>query len=194
MDTLWKRCSSDYNRFIQRFRRFHKCKIHYIRTIESHQDCYPHIHAVLQFPMSLSVDNARYLDRQLFREWEKLWTFGHTDFEPVESKSGGILYITKYVSKGSTSKTIWKKVYALQKSKRSLDSTSKTAPVIVTPDLMQNPALTVSEIIDAPKSVKTAYFCKKHKIRQCSWSRGFVFPVLRERSEQTKNVNLSNFI
>lgn len=160
LDSAWEQTNTNFNRYIQKFRRQSAGnEIQYIRTVEAHLDSYPHIHTILQFHSPISVDNARYFDPTLYRKWKQLWTFGISDYQPPRSSRLPILYLIKYISKGNTTKTIWKKMFA-----------NATA----TADSKPSPAPSVKVVTTTP----TQEFCKKYNIKQCTWSRKFTFPVL----------------
>ncbi len=108
----WEQVSSDFNRYLQRFRRSHNEKIQYLRVVEQHKDLYPHIHIIIQFPnASIRVRDSRWFDRRIYQTWKALWKRGHSDYQkPRRSKIGTISYIMKYLIKNTTSKTIWKKI------------------------------------------------------------------------------------
>lgn len=168
MVQTWSKLGTDFNRYIQKYRRFHNLPIQYVRAVEAHADSYPHIHIILQFPTSISVSDARYFDKILYSRWKQLWSFGLSDYQPPRSKRLPILYLIKYISKSNhTYKTLWKKL--LQTS----------APVTATSDSQQSHVTSVehSSTVDI-KFVTTDLLCKKHKIKQLTWSRGFKFPVL----------------
>jgi len=165
-DLCWRKTSIDFNRFIQRVRRLHKCEVQYIRVVEAHRDSYPHLHAVIQFPTSISVSNARRFDNVLYAKWKQLWTSGLSDIKPVESQQGSILYLMKYISKGATSKNVWKKCYSVYNASVK---DSKVLPSTYTPAKSTNVSVPLTP---------TQQLCEQYKIKQMSWSRGFVFPIL----------------
>lgn len=179
MDTAWKQVSKDFNRFIQRFRRLHNVQVQYIRTIEAHNDSYPHLHAVLQLPASLTITNARYFDRELFKKWKQLWTSGLSDYRPPNPKQQSpVLYIVKYISKSSSSyRTVWKKLLRNVSPVASSSSTSNEKPKSV--ELANSQACEITS--DSVKFATTLLFCKQHKLRPVTWSRGFIFPAIPKR-------------
>nr|AGG39820.1 replication-associated protein [Diporeia sp. associated circular virus] len=165
-DICWQNANNHFNRYIQKLRRLHNSNVQYVRCIEAHEDFYPHFHAVLQFPKVLTVSDARYFDRILYQQWKQLWTSGLSDFQHPRSKQKPILYLIKYISKGATLNTLWKKCYPVPSvpvsSSLPLSSCSIPVPNISTDALSP-----------------TQQLCKKHKIKQLTWSRGFKFPVLK---------------
>ena len=129
LSSRWDTVSKDYNRYIQRVRRFHLCKVQYLRVVESHSDGYPHIHIIMQMPDArIRVDNSRYFDRKLYQHWKSLWPHGHSDYQrPRRRGAGRIGYLLKYLTKNATSKTIWKKVFA------PIADVPSSSPIMVTP-------------------------------------------------------------
>lgn len=169
MGETWSKLGINFNRFIQKYRRLHKLPIQYIRTVEAHADTYPHIHIILQFPDArISVDNARYFDSVLYRKWKQLWTFGLSDYQPPRNTRQPILYLIKYISKEThTYKTLWKKMLPPADATVIKDGHGPIhAPTVQ--DTTTN---------------KTLELCKTYKVKQLSWSRGFVFPSLARRPE-----------
>ena len=73
---------------------------------------YPHIHAILQFSDArIRVQNARYFDRRLYKEWKNRWKHGLSDVQPPRGSGTHVLaYVLKYCLKNATSATVWKKV------------------------------------------------------------------------------------
>lgn len=167
VDGTWEIANTNFNRYIQRLRRSHSGNpIQYIRTIEAHQDSYPHFHAILQFYTPISVDNARYFDNVLYRTWKQLWNCGLADYQPPRAQQRPILYLIKYISKDTpTYKTLWKKLLR------------ETVHVTVTQDSQQS-HVTTAEPYSTPKRDLTLEYCKKFKIKQLTWSRKFIFPTL----------------
>ncbi len=108
----WKTISSDFNRYLQRFRRLHNEEIQYLRVIEQHKDLYPHIHIIIQFPnATIRVRDSRWFDKRIYQTWKTLWKRGHSDYQkPRRNKIGTISYIMKYLVKNTTAKTVWKKI------------------------------------------------------------------------------------
>ncbi len=146
----WKTVSSDFNRYLQRFRRSHNEKIQYLRVVERHKDLYPHIHIIIQFPdASIRVRDFRWFDRRIYQTWKALWKRGHSDYQkPRRNKIGTISYMMKYLLKNTTRKTIWKKLLA----STSTQTGEKTYSTVTT----------VNDIS-----------CHIHNVKLCTWSRGF---------------------
>lgn len=178
-----------WNRYIQRIRRLHGSSVGYLRTVEAHQDLYPHIHAVLDFgSATIRVDNAKFFDKNLYASWKAQWLCGHSDYQRPYSRgaSNSLLYIIKYISKASTKKTIWQKLYAnvsdRDVKRNSLSIPPQTHKVPVSPasnsDAQNTNALTTQPLMDNP----SLFFCKQFKIKQCTWSRNFTFPRLQPKS------------
>lgn len=171
----WKRVTKDYNRFFQKFRRLHRGGCEYIRTIECHADNYPHLHAVIQFKHGILVSNGRYFDEDLFKKWKTFWECGHTDFQaPYAGSQYPVLYIVKYISKNGSLKTLWKRYYSAHPVKDT-----SVLPVA------QNTVATSthSSVIKNTETLNpSTFFCKQFKIKQCSWSRNFEFPVKHPQS------------
>lgn len=174
--STWERVNNDFNRYVQRLRRLHNSRVQYLRVIEAHEDNYPHIHAILRFPVVLTVYNSRYYDRVLYSKWRGLWKCGYSDFKPPYGHSrSALLYITKYMLKGtSSSRTFWKRYFT-----ELNPSSSKPIEVQGNPNASD---LDVSEEylppIVAVKQKILLDFCKRFKVKQLSWSRQFFHPSI----------------
>ncbi len=110
VDACWQRANDDFNRYIQRLRRLHTNEVQYLRTIEAHNDGYPHFHAVLRFPTVLTITNGRYVDKALYKRWKHIWVRGLSDHQVPRSRQSPIAYIIKYTTKNS-GVNIWKRYY-----------------------------------------------------------------------------------
>lgn len=182
---LWARVARDWNRYIQRIRRLHGCSVGYLRTVEAHEDLYPHLHAILDFGhATIRVENVKFFDNSLYASWKNQWLFGHSDYQrPYSGKSSTpLLYILKYISKHSTKKTICRKVFT-QNTVQSRDAKkSSELPTQLKPNasLATNSvaAKNVPTLMDNPSS----FFCHQFKIKQCTWSRNFTFPHYQPKS------------
>lgn len=177
----WESVSSDFNRYVQRIRRLHGSRVQYLRTVEAHEDSYPHIHAILRFKDVIAVDNVRYFDRALFRQWKSLWIRGLSDYQPpLQRTRSPLLYIIKYVTKGSpTLKTLWKKYYALNVQPSTESETTATQQSSAeSVELGSEPTMT-EELPEKMK--KTVNLCRTHKIKQLSWSREFFDKIPDQR-------------
>lgn len=173
MDICWKTISSDFNRFCQKIRRLHSSNIQYIRTVEAHEDGYPHLHAIFQFPIVLRITNTRFFDRQLYLKWKSLWTRGHSDFKVPEHSRHPIIYIVKYISKDTpTHKTLWKKMLDASSVDKTLGSNQGQKATPTSAKLAPEPTFPIT------KRDLTLENCQKYKIKQLSWSRNFEFPNL----------------
>lgn len=161
MEDSWRTASKDFNRYVQRLRRLHTGNsVQYLRTIEAHSDSYPHWHTILQFQSPISVSNVRYFDNVLYRKWKQLWTLGLSDYQPPLSGRNPVIYVIKYITKNShTHKTIWKKLLV---------------NVTATKD-----GLGSLPVLDVQETITPAWleYLKKYRIKQCTWSRDFVFPA-----------------
>lgn len=153
----WQRVSKDYNRYLQKLRRLHNCKIEYLRVVEQHKDSYPHVHALLQYPSAqLRIENHKFFDSTLYKKWKSLWTHGHSDYQkPKRSGSGTISYLMKYLLKNQTAKTIWKKLLPVQ---ISTPQAVKTAPI---------------ETLNAKIEKILAHPTHLNGVKLASWSRNF---------------------
>lgn len=130
-DDTWHRVPRDFNRFLQKVRRT-TGHVEYLRCTERHKDGYPHMHVLLQYRdvyFSNSYRGRTYLPRPLFDSLKLCWTQGHTDYQVPRRKGlGTVGYILKYISKGTSSKTVWRKVLG-QRSATTVDPLmSLTAP------------------------------------------------------------------
>ncbi len=167
-ELLWDSCSKDFNRTIQRLRRLHCCKVQYLRTLEAHKDGFPHIHTLLQFPSAqIRVSNQKYIDRLLYDRWKASWPHGLSDFQiPRRQRIGQIRYILKYISKNSTSKTIWKRISSVTPVTKSIPSESSPTPAPV--ESLKN--VVTKDTYNSDMSPNPTHF-RKQKL--CSWSRDF---------------------
>ena len=183
----WKQCSKDFNRFIQKLRRYHRDKIEYLRVVEQHKDQFPHIHVLLQFTrISIQVRDNRWFDREMYKRWKGLWTHGLSDFQtPKKSRLGTLSYLLKYMNKNTTSKTLWKKVYAntVENSDQKEDSSTSSK--------MDVGAKKTTETESKGKTVVTNPIYL-HGIKLLSWSRNFNFSVFRP-NESSPNLSLKTF-
>lgn len=185
-ECTWQRTSKDFNRFIQKLRRLHcDTQIAYLRTIESHKDGYPHIHVLLQHPSAvIRVSNSKYFDRTLYQKWKGLWSHGLSDFQAPRRKEDSIKYILKYITKSSTTKTIWKKLYSGHGDLHRSANLAKNPQTTTTPDsyLVEEGQLHVHTVSkrsllkvnsqDHGQPENRIYF---NGIKLCSWSRNFDF-------------------
>ncbi len=168
LDDVWQRANNDFNRYIQRLRRLHDDGVQYLRTVETHNDGYPHFHAVLRFNTVLTITNRRYVDKTLYKRWKHLWLCGHSDFAIPRSKQSPIAYIIKYTTKNS-GVNIWRKYY------QTINAHSETVPVaspaggLARPVGLQSP--TEDSVLIAPSPLELT--CKKWNIKQTTWSRKF---------------------
>lgn len=172
LQTTWERSSRDFNRYFQKLTRLHNLRINYLRVIEEHNDGYPHIHCLLQYPSAcIRVENSRYFDTALYQKWRTLWTHGHTDYQkPRGNGIRTISYVMKYLLKNQTSKTVWKKVLSAQTvEKHTLDSTTSNEC------LNTSTNTTLQEVPgDIPKDL-TRFPTHKYGVKLCTWSRSFDF-------------------
>ena len=201
-DEYWKKCSMDFNRYIQRVRRGRKATgkkrryfypdIAYFRSVEQHRDGFPHIHILLQYHDNLvrsyfhhttrsgrSSKKVYYIDSQYRDFLKSCWTAGHTDYQVPHAKAiGQLTYIMKYISKNSTTKTVWRKILA-----GTVDS-----PNIVKSQLQNNNAAVESSmekertLSKASPTVATNPISYQN-IKLLSWSRNFDFSVFRKDPE-----------
>ncbi len=167
LDSCWKNSNSDFNRYIQKLRRLHQNSVQYLRTIEMHRDGYPHFHAVLRFPIVLTITNGRYFDKALYAKWRSSWTHGLSDSQPPIRKESPLAYIIKYTTKNSGRK-IWIRYY--QTMNQRLDAKSVNPPPIGS----FPPPVTFS----AEPVTCLSQKCAHYKIKQCTWSRNFFESLL----------------
>ena len=153
--------SKDFNRYLQRFRRFNKSNVEYLRVLERHKSGVPHIHAILQFPDARICCKAnRYFESILYRRWQALWKKGYSDYRPAASiRVGALLYVMKYLVKNTTKNTIWKKI--LLNNEESRDNSAK--------EVRKN------SHVDEDQTRKDPLPIKINGAKICSWSRGFDF-------------------
>ena len=176
-EQTWLRSSKDFNRYIQRLRRLHNCPIHYVRTLENHQDGYCHIHTLLQFPDArIKVENQRYFDRTLYLRWKVAWRHGLSDYQvPRSTSSKSLSYILKYITKSASTKTIWKKIFKEQSAINVINQISKTSDT-------SNQDVYADHLV--PVVTKTISFSTMNVpthhpsgAKFCSWSRNFNFSL-----------------
>ena len=183
-DQTWRHVSKDFNRWIQKLRRLHNCNIHYLRTLENHQDLYPHIHALIQYPSAqIRIENSRYFDNQLYVKWRSTWKHGHSDFQvPRHSSLLSINYILKYITKNQTTKTIWKKIFKEQSARSAINQTSKLPTDSITDVNAETlvPVATKTTLSNTTKSVI------RHALgaKLCTWSRSFNFSLFLPISQR----------
>lgn len=176
-DTTWKRVTRDFNHFITYYRRLHIDGVEYLRTVEAHADGYPHLHAVLQLQHGVFVSNDRYFDPDLYKKWKSLWSCGLSDFQaPTLGPRNTVLYIVKYITKSSTKKTIWRKCYTGQIQENI------SARSVVVPTATSSTPQTAVQKPKINEDNPSTFLCKKYKIKQCTWSRGFKFPTLERKA------------
>lgn len=176
VSAVWTGASKDYNKYIQKLRRFHGSKIQYLRAVEAHQDGYPHFHAILQFHDVLSVYDDRYIDGTFRARLKELWSFGFSDYSVPRSGQIPIFYLVKYISKSThTHRTLWKKLFA-----HSVPDSTKTGVTQSASNVKSDNAVEQTSGItnDSIKFFYTLLFCKQYKIKQVFWSRNFIFPTL----------------
>lgn len=171
----WNRITKDFNRFITYQRRLHRNGLEYIRSVEAHDDLYPHIHVVIQHKHGILVRNRRYFDQNLYQKWKQSWQCGLSDFQaPYSGSKHPTFYIIKYIAKQASLKTLWKKYY----STRSIKDTSA-------PNVVQNSASTKKPSLASTNTEilnPSLFFCKQFKIKQVTWSRGYEFPRFESMS------------
>jgi len=105
----WLRVGVDFNRFMSHIRKLFD-KVSVVRVFESHESGYPHIHVLLVFhDYVFSGYSSRRRGGLLYRvfgsDYKSLkgcWLHGFSDFELVNSFSGGIRYLSKYLVKSTS--------------------------------------------------------------------------------------------
>ncbi|MHA1410141.1 MAG: rolling circle replication-associated protein [Candidatus Odinarchaeia archaeon] len=100
LDVLWEEVGKDFNRWISAMRRRYG-KISILRSWESHEDGYPHIHCVLLFnecEFQTFFYNGKWRISKK-REIEELWRWGYSDVFALYSLGAGVGYVLKYVTK-----------------------------------------------------------------------------------------------
>jgi hypothetical protein len=182
----WSNVSKLFNRYIQKLRRFHNSDVQYLRVIESHSQGNPHIHCLLRFRDSLTINNGKYFDSRLYAKWKLLWSSGFSDYTPALSNGSPfpLSYLLKYTIKDTqTLKTFWKNYYSCLNTKTSaqsvglldqmpnLNTTNPTQPEKST-DSVQDSTPPVPYTPTAKEQL-TLLFCKLFHVKQLSWSRHF---------------------
>lgn len=171
----WERISKDYNRYIQKLRRLHVCPVQYLRTVEQHKtNDYPHIHTILQFPDArIRIENSKFFTRTLHSKWKSTWSHGLSDYQVPRTKGTSQLnYILKYITKNSTSNTVWKKIY--QCAVNSAD----------VPPCFTNMEHSKQRQIAGLQSDFSVSPVTKNGVKLCSWSRNFDFSPFYSKTNQ----------
>jgi hypothetical protein len=121
----WLGVGLEFDRWIKGLRRVYG-KISIVRVFESHESGYPHIHVILVFHdhvfngRLMQGKNGRWSYRVIGYDFQKLkhlyfvegqvmnegdnlrWSLGYSDFKLVNSFSGGISYLSKYLVKATS--------------------------------------------------------------------------------------------
>jgi len=105
----WARVGVDFNRFMSHVRKLYG-KISVVRVWEAHESGYPHVHALLVFHDHVfsgysSRRRAHLIYRVFGADYNRLkscWNHGFSDIELVNSFSGGIRYLSKYLVKSTS--------------------------------------------------------------------------------------------
>lgn len=105
----WESVGNDFRIFMDNMRK-HYGDIEFIRSWESHQDGYPHIHLVARFRKKSFVavsmwSKGKRQQRIVGEDFQKIkayWTHGHSDILAVASYSEVGAYIVKYVTKAAS--------------------------------------------------------------------------------------------
>jgi hypothetical protein len=105
----WLRIGVDFNRFMSHIRKLFGV-VSVVRVFESHESGYPHIHVLLIFHDYVfsgysSRRNGRLIYRVFGSDYKSLkgcWLHGFSDFELVDSFSGGVRYLSKYLVKSTS--------------------------------------------------------------------------------------------
>lgn len=145
-------------------------EIEYLRVIEFHDDGYPHIHVLFQYPSAcLRIENSRFFDRALYQRWKYLWKHGLSDFQrPKYSGVRAVSYILKYLIKNQTSKTVWRKILQsnieISGEKEDLQKSTESTP--------QN---SLDSTISNSAFENTPLPIRLHGVKLCTWSRNFDF-------------------
>lgn len=185
-ESVWRKTSKDYNRYIQRIRRLHNCPVQYLRTVEAHKDGYPHVHSLLQWPDArIRVSNTRYFDRELYSQWRKLWESGLSDFQVPRRNSDSVRYILKYITKNTTTKTVWKKLFvnpAEKTQNMQLEESGHPTKCIPVLDACLRQ-------LDSQSDLSTVSKTHLYGVKLCSWSRDFDFSPFFINSKQLSTDN-----
>jgi hypothetical protein len=109
----WQNVGVDFNRSLSHIRKLFG-NLSIVRTWESHESGYPHIHVLLVFHFHVfggrrmySSRRERWLFRVIGSDYEALkrcWTHGFSDSEMVSSYQGGVRYLSKYLVKSTSLK------------------------------------------------------------------------------------------
>ena len=109
LSDAWLRVGVDFNRFMSHIRKLFG-HVSVVRVFESHESGYPHVHILLVFHKYLfSGYSSRKRGKLVYRVFgsdfkslKSCWNFGFSDFEMVNSFSGGVRYLSKYLVKSTS--------------------------------------------------------------------------------------------
>lgn len=109
LSDAWLRVGVDFNRFMSHIRKLFGM-VSVVRVFESHESGYPHIHVLLVFHdyvfSGYSVRKHKHLVYRVFgsdfADLKGCWIHGFSDFEMIDSFSGGVRYLSKYLIKSTS--------------------------------------------------------------------------------------------
>ena len=109
LSDAWLRVGVDFNRFMSHVRKLFG-KVNVVRVFESHESGYPHVHILLIFDSHVFSGYSSHRRGKLvyrvfgsdFKSLKSCWNFGFSDFEMVNSFSGGVRYLSKYLVKSTS--------------------------------------------------------------------------------------------
>ena len=109
LSDAWLRVGVDFNRFMSHVRKLFG-KVSVVRVFESHESGYPHVHILLIFDSHVFSGYSSHRRGKLvyrvfgsdFKSLKSCWNFGFSDFEMVNSFSGGVRYLSKYLVKSTS--------------------------------------------------------------------------------------------
>jgi len=115
LSNAWLRCGVDFNRFMTRIRKKYG-RISIVRTFESHESGYPHIHVFLIFHDHVFTGYSgrdRRTGKIVYRIFGADWAFfkscwreyGFSNIVLISSFAGGIRYLSKYLAKSTSARS-----------------------------------------------------------------------------------------
>lgn len=175
--SCWKTINNDFNRYVQRLSRGQRRgavrplgKLEYLRAYESHEDGYPHVHALFILDRDFDIrDRDKFLREEFRKSFRSAWPRGHVDAQSPKRKSyGAIAYILKYLSKSTSSNTLWSRLLSQHKA-RVPKVNDLGYPIVVLPGVN-----VWKYVLDRDESFLLYSTLKYRRVKLLMWSRGFV--------------------
>lgn len=107
VDEAWKSIGKKYNRFRSAIIKKYG-KVEFLRSFESHESGYPHIHVLIKF-LDHRFDVFKYTDAEGKKMWlvkknqkiKECWKYGYSKIKGCTSVKEGLAYVGKYVLKSA---------------------------------------------------------------------------------------------